>query len=163
MASHSSMLQRLLDKDSSYPTFLSICSYLDVKSIIALSRTCKALSDLYKINCGLRWNINKDLKRFVAQPQYLRSELAKVNAIITGDFACQFFSREGSPATDLYIFIGQTESRLQENADVSNLTTYLEAEEGYELLGSGWESEDQQSCPRHKLIVSLWPSKILSY
>ena len=103
---------------------MAICSCLDIQSIIALTRTCKSLTWLYKELVPLLWDANRSLKRYVKNPKGLRSQLALADALISGSFVIQFLDRVEYPDADLDIFVG---SHLGES-----LIEYLVKEEGYE-------------------------------
>lgn len=76
-----------------YDVLQKLLPYLDVAEIIALTRTCTQLSDLYDhcVKKG-RWDINSRLKRFVDDPKGFRSVMASYDALISGSFALQYVS-----------------------------------------------------------------------
>ena len=95
----------ILRPDSHYPIFSRICGYLPIGAIISLTQTCKTFSSLYQNLLPLQWNIDRTLRRFVRDPQALRSQMAKCEALISGSVALQFFERVVWPESDLDIYV----------------------------------------------------------
>lgn len=106
--------------------FKNICPYLGIGEIVALTRTCKKLSNLYQILLKRQWDVDAGLRRFVDDPLQLRSQLRKHSAIISGSFALQFFERVVWEDSDLDIYA---------RADLAaiGLAEYLCEAEGYSL------------------------------
>lgn len=115
--------------ESRYPIFDRICSFLAIDSIIALTRTCRALSGLYQSLIPLQWNVDRHLSRFVRDPQLFRSQMAIRNALVSGSLAVQFFERVVWKESDLDIFI-------QEGKDAKAFGKYLTEKEGYKFSGT---------------------------
>ena len=108
---------------SQYPIQARIFSHLDTKSILSLSRTSSGLrADIY----SYRWDINRKLDRFFQNPTAFRSALGRVDGLITGSFALQFFANKFWPESDLDI-------NVREGPGIETLASYLEGE-GYELV-----------------------------
>lgn len=117
-----------------YPVCDRICFYLCIGAIIALSRTCKALSRTYRDLLLTQWNIDTKLSRFVTNPRGLRLQLRDREAVISGSFAVQFFDRTVYPDSDLDIFI--------EHGDHGQgFLEYLTSTEGYQLAHSTARSQ----------------------
>ena len=90
---------------ANYPGLVeAVATYLDPGSIIALSRSCKALSAIYPHLLCTQWNVDRRLRRFVRDPRGLRAELSQRNALISGGFACQYFDRAVWQESDLDIW-----------------------------------------------------------
>ena len=112
-----------------YPIFNQLCQYLPIREIINLTRTCRALSNLYQTLLPQQWNVDRSLLRFVQKPRGLRAQLAKCAGLISGGFAVQFFERVHWPDSTLDIFVEQGEKAQQ-------LELYLREHEGYRLKGT---------------------------
>ena len=115
--------------DSNYPIFKRFCDLLSIAEIVALTRTCKALSNLYRYLLPMHWDIDKNLRRFVDDPYRFRSQMGKCDALISGSFAVQFFERVTWTASDLDIFI-------QEGNRANAFKEHLIKIEGYALVKS---------------------------
>lgn len=113
-------------RDSHYPIFSCLCDHLSIGDILALSRTCKKLSGIYEYLTPMRWNVDKQLQRFVNDPAGLRSKMGELNILISGSFAIQFFERVTWPSSDLDMYV-----RDGKGADA--LRAYLVNSEGYTL------------------------------
>ncbi|MCJ1295304.1 hypothetical protein MMC34_006866 [Xylographa carneopallida] len=87
------ILNLLTNHEQHYTVFDGICSYLGIAEIIALTRTCKKLSGLYQRLLKTQWNIDRQLRRFVNNPKGFRAQLGRNDALLSGDFALQFFER----------------------------------------------------------------------
>ena len=117
-----------LDLFRAYPVFDRFCTYLSIRDIISLTRTCKALSHLYRTLIRLQhWNIDRDLLRFVEDPRRFRSQLGKCNGLISGSFALQFFERVAWEGSDLDLFVEAGE-------DAQVLANHLVQVEGYQYV-----------------------------
>ena len=94
MASHRpSYLLDLLDLNFAHPIFERLSPMIPVGDLISLTRTCKALSGLYRYRLQRDWNINKMLSRYFTEPRQFRSLMGKHNAFIAGFFAVEYFER----------------------------------------------------------------------
>ena len=116
-------LLNLLDADLNYPVFNTMCSCLDILSIVRLSRTCKSLSTLQ----ARIWDssrLNRLIGRFMVDPERFREELRKSNTVISGSLAVQFFDRVVWTESDMDLFVA-------EGKNAKMLRRYLREEEGY--------------------------------
>lgn len=116
----------LFDRDCCYPVFKNLCPYLGIGEIVALTRTCKKLSNLYQILLKRQWDVDAGLCRFVDDPLQFRSQLRKHSAIISGSFALQFFERVVWEVSDLDIY-------ARAGLAAIGLAEYLCEAEGYNL------------------------------
>ena len=93
------------DRESHYPVFSAFCNCLSIAEIISLTRTCKRFSGLYQYLLSVQWDVDKVLRRYVDDPQGFRTQMARCDALIDGDFACQYFERVvwSYDSLDLYI------------------------------------------------------------
>lgn len=83
--------KQLIDVLDNYAIFNSFCSHPEIADILPLKRVTKRWSGHIEAHLKQRWNINKKFERFVKNPQALRTELARYDALISGGFAVQFF------------------------------------------------------------------------
>lgn len=111
-SSHESVFVRLLQPDFGYPIYRAIYSHLEIGDIVALTRTCKKLSDTYKRLLPLEWKINEKLSYFLKDPHEFRSQMAEHEALISGSFAIQFFARKFWPDSDLDVFVEQGDGEM---------------------------------------------------
>ncbi len=110
-----------------YPIRDQICSSLSIDAIIALSRTCKALSQTYQDLLPTQFNIDVKLSRFVTDPRRFRLQMRDDEALISGSFAVQYFDRTTYADSDLDVFV--------EHGDhVKGLDDYLTSAEGYQVI-----------------------------
>ncbi len=116
-----------------YPIFTGICSLLSISAIIALTRTCKALSTLYQELLPQQWNVDLLLGRFVQDPLLFRSQLGRYDALVSGSFAVQFFDRVQWTDSDLDIYI-------KGGVSTDAFGTYLCEAEGYDA-GEGPQND----------------------
>ena len=117
----------LLDLFESYPVFDRLCQHLPMREIINLTRTCRALSNLYQTLLRLKkWDVDRSLRRFVNDPRQLRAQLGKCEGLISGSFALQFFERVHWHDSDLDIFVEQ-------GPRATELELYILSQEGYRL------------------------------
>lgn len=91
--------------ESRYPIFARICELMPVDSIVALSQTCKSLSNLYKRIQPTQWNIDRRLKEYFNEPSRVRSLMGECGALISGRFAVEFFERIKFPQRSLEIYV----------------------------------------------------------
>ena len=93
------------DRESHYPVFSAFCNCLSIAEIISLTRTCKRFSGLYQYLLSVQWDVDKALRRYVDDPQGFRTQMARCDALIDGDFACKYFERVvwSYDSLDLYI------------------------------------------------------------
>ena len=124
----------LLDLFEYNPVFNSLCFHLPIKDIVSLTRTCKALSHVYQtLLKSKHWNVDKDLRRFVADPRRLRNQLGQCNAFISGSFVLQFFERITWEKSDLDIFVNRH--------DAPRFEEYLVQKEEYGLVRTADQDE----------------------
>jgi hypothetical protein len=71
----------------------SVLSYLEIRDVLALSRTMRALRDSYKIVERAEFNINNDLKWFFDSPTVFRSLQVEHDVLICGPFVYSFMAR----------------------------------------------------------------------
>jgi hypothetical protein len=109
-----------------YPVRDRICFYSSIGAIIAISRTCKQLSQTYQDLLATQWNIDSKLSRFVADPRRFRMRLRDTEAVISGSFAVQFFDRTVYRDADLDVFV-------EHGNHVKGLCKHLTSTEGYKL------------------------------
>ncbi|KAL8691236.1 MAG: hypothetical protein Q9218_003494 [Villophora microphyllina] len=127
--------------------FDRLCVHLSIGEIIRLTRTCKALSHLYRTLVGLRhWNVDRDLLRFVKDPWGFRSQLARYDGLISGSFALQFFERVCWEESNLDIF-----SESGEGAQT--LEKYLKEKERYCFINKGFSNAYNVGSGRQRHTV----------
>lgn len=139
----------LMERGRYWPIFVNICSCLEIDSIIALTRTCKALSGIYRELLPHFWNINKTLKRFVKDPKDLRSQMAAHDALIQGSFVIQFLDRVEYPDSDLDFFVQRDIDRAGSGYSHGPLTKYLLDEENYTIVERENSSGDEPDSPEY--------------
>lgn len=129
-----------------YPIFHSVCSCLDIGSLLAVQRLSKS-EDFCKNHAShtrTRWDINRRLKRFVHNPSGLRSLMARHNALIAGSFAVQFFDDDIWEDSGLDVFVLEDRS--------GPCTEYMCKTEGYttvsEVDNGGNRYPDEKGLPR---------------
>ena len=135
------MLDFLAQRNQYYPIYTSLSSYLGIAEIVALTRTCKKLSKLYQELLPIQWDIDRDLCRFVENPCQFRTQLGLHNALVAGDFAHYFFSRETWKTSKVEVLIESGDS-------INAFVEYLLQEERYELgsfndewaFSNGWKN-----------------------
>jgi hypothetical protein len=116
----------IFDLFDCYPVLDRICFYLPIGTIVALSRSCKRLSHLYRDLLRTQWNIDMKLSRFVGDSRKFRLQLREIEAVISGSFAVQFFDRTTYQDSDLDIYV-------KHGDHVKALADRLTAVEGYQL------------------------------
>ena len=112
----------ILNPDYFFGIYDHWCSLAPLKSILALSQTCKQMHRAFQ----QRWNVDSRLQRFVKNPSQLRSQLGKHGSLISGSFAIQFFKQQLWKDSDLDIFVEQGEA-------VTGFDRYLQQDEDYRL------------------------------
>jgi hypothetical protein len=117
-----------IDVLDNYAIFNRLCLHLDIARILPLKRVTKKWSGHISTHLKERWNINKKLRRFVANPHRFRTELGRHDALISGSFVIQFFDGVVWEESDLDIYIHEVEA--------AELGHYLVTEESYELQAS---------------------------
>lgn len=120
------ILFTLLDPDEIYPLFTTLCDFLSIADIIALTRTCKTLAGLYRSLLPLKWNIDRMLLRFFLNPRAFRRQIGKTDALVSGSPVLQYFERTSWNDSSLDIFV-----QAGEKADA--LTNYLTGNDCYRL------------------------------
>ena len=133
-----------------YPVFEQLCRYLDIGDVIALTRTCMALSHIYHALVSQQhWNVDRDLMRFVKDPRRFRNQLGESDALISGSFALQFFERQCWEESDLDIFV-------EEGEGARELERYLNNVEEYQLIS---EDVPEDYLTNHQSIVKILLSR----
>ncbi|KAK8206878.1 hypothetical protein M8818_004713 [Zalaria obscura] len=122
----SSLLSLFTGEEPYEYIFYDIAKYLDVGSLVALTRTCKRLSGVYQtlLQGTEQWNVDYKLYNFVNNPRALRYTMGKCGALISGSFALQFFERANWEDADLDIFV-------EDGADAAEMVQYVEQIEHY--------------------------------
>ena len=110
-----------------YEIFDGIVSGLNIQDITRLSRTSKKLRECMKLLYSTKWNINARLSRYFQNPLAFRSLQAKHNAIISGSFTTQFFTRQMWPKARFHFYVSQGPA-------VAEFEEYLVKVEGYKPL-----------------------------
>ncbi|RMZ88245.1 hypothetical protein DV736_g4532, partial [Chaetothyriales sp. CBS 134916] len=115
---------------SQYNPVYDRLAWLSLQTALVLSQTCRQLRRAYLE----RWRVDGRLRRFVQNPQHLRSELGKYASLISGSFALQFFAQEQWPESDLDIFVEQGPA-------MESLERHLQEDEHYCLISTADHSE----------------------
>ena len=123
-----------IDVLGNWVIFNNLCSHLDIAGILPLLRVTKRWSDHLSAHLKLRWDINKKLRRFVTNPQNLRTELGRHDALISGSFAIQFFDGVVWDESDLDIYVEG--ARGEGGEGDAAIGRYLMEKEGYKLQTS---------------------------
>lgn len=134
---HSPLLDFFTQHERYHVVFDNIYQRLEIKDIVAVSRTCKRLSSFYSNMLPCRWNINRRLARFVNDPKEFRSRLGQADALISGTFALQFFAQ-------LYWLDSGLDIYVRQGAKADTLIRYIGEDKSYEFDHSyGWSDNDQ--------------------
>ena len=129
-----------------YPIVSRLCEFLDISSIINLTRTCKQMVDLYQKMLSTLWDVDRTLKRFVDEPSAFRSQMAQCNALISGSVPLQFFERVLWPESDLNVF-------MEEEPLTDAFSDYLVKREGYSRIHkNAWGEYDHQDILEVRMI-----------
>ena len=88
------------------------------------------LSGLYQTLLKCQWNVDHALRRYVKNPQGLRSQLARCDGLISRSFATQFFARVVWPESELDIYFMPSH---ESTSDISAIGKYLVDFERYQL------------------------------
>lgn len=136
-----------IDVLDNYPIFNNLCSHLDIAGILPLQRVTRRWSRHISAHLKERWNINKKLRRFVTNPQNLRTELGRYDALISGSFAIQFFDGVIWEESDLDIYV----KRLEGDAPIGK---YLMSKEGYKFE-TVKSLKDHDGYPSVKDLISV--------
>ncbi|KAI5240120.1 hypothetical protein E4T43_06247 [Aureobasidium subglaciale] len=115
----------------------NIYQRLNIKDVLAVSRTCTALSSFYNNMLPCHWNINRRLARFVNDPKEFRSQLGQADALISGTFALLFFAQ-------LYWLDSGLDIYVRQGPKADALIEYIASNKSYELdFSYGWADDDQ--------------------
>ena len=126
------LLDFLAECDRYYPIFTSLSYYLDIPEVIALTRTCKKLSGLYRELLLTRWNVDHCLRRyFLDNPYEFRTQLGRHNALVSGDFVHHFFKEDTSSIDTAKVFL---EISMKFGDGVDAFAQYLVQAEGYDIV-----------------------------
>ncbi|KAI4717418.1 hypothetical protein E4T48_06411 [Aureobasidium sp. EXF-10727] len=146
-SSHSPLLDIFTQYDQHRIVFDNIYQRLDIKAVIAISRTCKRLSSFYSSMLPCRWNINRRLARFVDDPKEFRSRLGQADALISGTFALLFFAQ-------LYWLDSGMDIYVRQGSKADNLIRYIGADKSYKFEYSyGWSDDDQHRTLTKKVLI----------
>ena len=118
----------VFDSETHYPIFSAFCGYLSISEIVSLTRTCKKLSGLYRYLLPVQWDVDNALHRYFDDPQCFRSQMAKYDALLTGQFATQYFERTVCESQRLDVVVQRGRSQL--------MSSYLSNEAGYEYMNT---------------------------
>lgn len=136
-SSHSPLLDIFTQYERYNLVFDNIYQRLDIKDIIAISRTCTALSSFYKNMLPCRWNINRRLSRFVNDSRAFRSAMGEADALISGTFALLFFAQ-------LYWLDSGLDIYVRQGSKADALIRYIGEDRSYQFDYSyGWSDDDQ--------------------
>ena len=133
-SSSQSKFLSVFDSETHYPIFSTFCGYLSISEIVSLTRTCKKLSGLYRYLLPVLWDVDKALRRYFDDPQCFRSQIAKCDALIVGQFAVRYFERTVCEPQRLDIVVQRGRYQL--------LSTYLSNEAGYEYVNTSGAIQD---------------------
>ena len=125
------------DRESKYPVFSSFCHFLSIADIISLTRTCKKLSGLYQSLLPVSWDVDKALRPYFKDPTGFRSQMARHNVLILGDFATWYFERAPHKCQSFDLVV-------QEGAGFEAFKDYLSSSAGYVEVGH--ETYDPDTC-----------------
>ena len=81
------------DRESHYPIFSTLCTHLSIGEIVALTQTCRKLADLYRYLLPIQWDVDRALGHFFNDPRGFRSQMAKHDVLVWGNFVTQYFLR----------------------------------------------------------------------
>lgn len=136
-ASHSPLLNLLTQYERYNLVFNNIYQRLDIKDVIAISRTCKRLSSFYNNMLPCQWNINRRLARFVNDPKEFRSRLGEADALISGTFALLFFAQ-------LYWLDSGLDIYVRQGSKADAFIRYIGEDQSYQFDYSySWSDDDQ--------------------
>jgi hypothetical protein len=149
-ASSSPLLDIFTQHEHYHLIFDNVYQRLDIKDIIAISRTCKKLSSFYKKMLPCRWNINRRLARYVNDPKAFRQILGEADALISGTFALLFFAQ-------LYWLDSGLDIYVRQGSKADALIRYIGEDKSYKFDHSyGWSDDDQ-----HRTLTKV--SRILLF
>ncbi|TGO49431.1 hypothetical protein BCON_0210g00110 [Botryotinia convoluta] len=137
----------LLDFSQQWPIMESICSGLNFRDIVSLSRTSERVSTLPETMSRTQLNINSILKHFVKDPEALRLKMAQTNAIIVGNTALHFFNRSIRLKDGMCVIVGEED-------DEKAFKKFICEEEGYKYL------EDSSSYIPDTRLPWEWPAVV---
>ncbi|TGO23356.1 hypothetical protein BPAE_0135g00160 [Botrytis paeoniae] len=117
----------LLDFSQQWPIMESICSGLNFRDIVSLSRTSKRFPTLPGTMWRTQLNINSILKHFVKVPEALRLKMAQTNVIIVGNTAFHFFDMSIRLEDGMCVIVGEED-------DERVFKKFICEEEGYKYF-----------------------------
>lgn len=145
-SSHSPLLEFFTQYERYNLVFDNIYQRLEIRDVIAISRTCTTLSSFYKNMLPCRWNINRRLARFVNDPRDFRARLGTADALISGTFALLFFAQ-------LYWLDSGLDIYVRQGPKADALIRYIGEDKSYEFDHSyGWSDDDQ-----HRTLTKVSP------
>ncbi|PVH84600.1 hypothetical protein DL98DRAFT_611435 [Cadophora sp. DSE1049] len=112
-----------LNQFNQYENFRTLARCLDTRNLFNLRLVSKDLAENYRSYVHLRWDPNRRLKRFVNNPEELRSMMGRYDAIISGSFVLQFLDDVTWLESDLDIFVPK--------GNAKHFGEYLMEKEGY--------------------------------
>ena len=127
-------LLSVFDSETHYPIFSSLCGHLSISEIVSLTRTCKKLSGLYRYLLPVQWDVNEALRPYFDDPQCFRSQMAKGDTLLMGDFAVRYFKRTVCESQRLDVVAQRGRSQL--------ISNYLFEEAGYEHMNTSADIRD---------------------
>jgi len=116
------------------PIQTAMMVYLEVRDVMALSRTCVGLKPLWPMMLSKGYRINELLRFFVTDPNEFRSTQRQCDALVSGDFARRFITRSSMPCrfSKIYIHVDKKNAHI--------LKAYLQLE-GYQV--TDYEEDNQ--------------------
>lgn len=135
-------MPNLVDIFTTYTIALQLCALLRPADFISVTRTCKALTALYRDLRPSLWNVDKRLSRFLDDPKAFRSLMAQHKTLIYGSLALQFFDRCTWSDSDLNVCISRDQA-------AEAIEEHLCKREGYHLkLSTDGEWYDKEFTER---------------
>ena len=118
----------VFDSETHYPVFRILCGCLSISEIVSLTRTCKKLSGLYRYLLPVQWDVDAALRRYFDDPKCFRSQMAKYDALLIGNFAIRYFERTVYESPRLEVVVQRGGSQL--------VSKYLSDEAGYKYVNN---------------------------
>lgn len=109
------------------PVQTMLLAYLDIASVVALTKTCKAFAELQPLMKVTAYNVNNLFQRFSADPTAFRSVQRDCAAIVAGKGVHEWIRRTGMFWNRVTVYVAEDAS--------SGMIAYLE-KEGYQLTSS---------------------------
>ncbi|KAE9970418.1 hypothetical protein BLS_002678 [Venturia inaequalis] len=95
--------------------FDRISSFLPIGDIHVLRRTCRAVQPIYDELVKSQWSVDARLKRFFKDPLKFREVVGRCDALISGDFALEYFERVSwkDSSCDIYVNVNRSKELKQ--------------------------------------------------